>query len=73
MKLTVTEITMHPEGQSPILSELATRISLLDEGSGAFVCISQNTDDGVATIRLDFKEIETLMRGILMLKDSIKE
>lgn len=73
MRLTVTEITLHPDGQSPVLSELATRISLRDEGAGAFVCITQDTDDGVATIRLDFKEVESLMRGILMLKDCVEE
>lgn len=73
MRLTVTEITMHPEGQSPVFSELATRVSLQDEGAGVFVCITQDTDDGVATIRLDFKEVETLVRAISMLKDCISD
>lgn len=73
MKLTVTEITMHPEGQSPVFSELATRVSLQDEGAGPFVTITQDTDDGVAMIRLDFEEVDTLVRAISMLKDCIEE
>ena len=50
MKLTVTEITMHPEGQSPVFSELATKIGIQDEGAGPFVTITQDTDDGVSMI-----------------------
>lgn len=73
MKLTVTEITMHPEGQSAVYSELATKIRLADDGAGTFVCITQDTNEGVASIRLDFKEIDALVRAIAMLKDCIEE
>lgn len=72
MKLTITEITMHPEGQSAVFSELATKIRLADDGAGTFVCITQDTDAGTATIRLDFKEVEELVRAIAMLKDCIE-
>lgn len=74
MKLTVTEITMHPADQSPIYSQMATKIGIMDEGAGPFVTITQDTDDGVvATIRLDFEEVNTLVRAISMLKDGIEE
>lgn len=67
MKLTVTEISMHPEGQSPVFSELATKIRLADDGGGTFIILSQDTDDGVSSIRLDFNEIESLVNAINML------
>lgn len=73
MRLTVTEITMHPEDQSPIYSQMATKIGIQDEGAGPFVTITQDTDDGVAMIRLDFEEVDTLVRAISMLKDCIEE
>lgn len=71
MKLTVTEISIHPEDQSPIYSELATKIRLEDDGAGKFVSITQDTDRGVATIRLDFEEFEWLLLAVNTLKEGI--
>jgi hypothetical protein len=73
MKLTITEISMHPEGESAVFSELATKIRLTDDGAGTFVCITQDTNEGVASIRLDFEEINDLVRAIAMLKNCIEE
>ena len=73
MKLTITEISMHPEEESPIFSDQATRVRLEDGGGGKFVSITQDTDAGTATIRLDFKEVEELVRAIAMLKDCIEK
>jgi hypothetical protein len=67
MKLTITEISMHPEEESPIFSDQATRVRLEDGGGGKFVSITQDTDAGTATIRLDFKEVEWLVKAITLL------
>lgn len=68
MKLTITEVTIHPEDQSPVFSELATKIRLEDDGVGQFISITQDTDSGVATIRLDFEEFDCLLLAVNMLK-----
>jgi hypothetical protein len=73
MKLTITEISMHPEEESPVFSELATKIRLADDGAGMFVCITQDTDAGIATIRLDFKEVEELVKAITILNKEAEE
>ena len=72
MKLTITEVTMHHEGQSPVFSELATKIRLEDEGAGEFVSITQDTDRGVATIRLDFEEFDYLLLAVNTLRKDTK-
>lgn len=68
MKLTVTEIAIHREDQSPIFGDLTTRVSVDDEGGGIFVRITQDTDDGPVSIRMDFNEVEYLVQAINILK-----
>jgi hypothetical protein len=64
MKLTITEISVHFEGESPIFGELSTIVKLEDEGAGYFVTIGQ--DEHI--IRLGFKEFDTLFKAVEMLK-----
>jgi hypothetical protein len=69
MKITVTEIAIHKENQSPIFGELTTKVGLGDEGGGVFVKITQNRDDGLQEVRIDFDEVEYIMKAIEMLKE----
>lgn len=73
MKLTTTEVSIHREGESPLFGELTTKVNLGDEGAGLFICISQDTDDGVSIIRMDFNEVEYLIKAIIMLKAGVGE
>ena len=68
MKLTVTEIAVHKEDDSPILGEIVTYIKLDDEGAGTFVKITQHNGNDVDTIRFDFNEVEHIFKAIEMLK-----
>ena len=68
MKLTVTEIAIHREDQSPIFGDLTTRVSVDHEGADIFVRITQDTDDGPVSIRMDFNEVEYLVQAINILK-----
>jgi hypothetical protein len=68
MKLTITEISIHREDQSPIFGELTTEVKLADEGGGMFVKISQDSDDGYSAVRLGFDELEYLNKAILILQ-----
>jgi len=70
MKLTVTEVTIHKENESPVFGELATHVKLDDEGGGEFIKIIQHNDTGCNEIRLDFEDIEYIMKAIEMLKDA---
>lgn len=71
MKLTVTEISVHPSTESPIFGELVTRVRLDDEGAGYFVRIAQ--DRGQASVWLDFDELEYVIQAVNMLKKGISE
>lgn len=68
MKLTVTEIAVHRKSDNPIFGELVTYVKLDDEAAGSFIRLIQNTDAGTNEIRLDFNEIEHIMKAIEMLK-----
>lgn len=69
MKLTVTEIAVHKEGESPIFGEIVTHVKLDDEGAGTFIRLIQHNDTQVSEIRLDFNEIEHILKAIEMLKE----
>jgi hypothetical protein len=71
MKLTVTEIAVHKENESPIFGEIVTHVKLDDEGAGMFVKITQHNDTKMDEIRLDFNEIEYVLKAIEMLKENI--
>lgn len=68
MKLTVTEIAVHKEGESPIFGDIVTHVKLDDEGGGTFIKIVQHNDTKMDEIRLDFNEIEYILKAIEMLK-----
>jgi hypothetical protein len=68
MKLTVTEIAVHKENESPIFGDIVTHVKLDDEGAGPFIKIVQHNDTKMDEIRLDFKEIEYILKAIEMLK-----
>jgi hypothetical protein len=70
MKLTVTEISIHSKDESPIFGELATKVSLNDEGNGPFVCIKQETNH-TNEIRLDFDDIPQILKAIEMLREGL--
>jgi hypothetical protein len=69
MKLTVTEIAVHRETESPIFGEIVTHVKLDDEGAGLFIRITQHNDSQVNEIRLGFNEIEHILEAIGMLKE----
>lgn len=68
MKLTVTEIAVHKEDESPIFGEIVTHVKLDDEGAGTFIKITQHNGAKMDEIRLDFNEIEYILKAIEMLK-----
>lgn len=68
MKLTVTEIAVHKEGESPIFGDIVTHVKLDDEGAGAFIKIVQHNDTQMNEIRLDFNEIEYILKAIETLR-----
>lgn len=69
MKLTVTEIAIHKESESPIFGDTVTHVKLDDEGGGTFIKIVQHNDTQMNEIRLDFNEIEYILKAIEMLKE----
>ena len=68
MKLTVTEIAVHKEEESPIFGDIVTHVKLDDEGGGTFIKITQHNDTQMNEIRLDFNEVEYILKAIEMLK-----
>lgn len=60
MKLTITEIAVHKENESPVVGDLVTYVKLMDDGGGEFIKLVQYTETDVHEIRLDFKAIEMI-------------
>lgn len=73
MKFTVTGIAVHKEDQNPIFGEILTHVKLDDDGGGLFVKIVQHSDTKTNEIRLDFKEVEYILKAIQMLKEGAGE
>jgi hypothetical protein len=69
MKLTVTEIAVHKEDESPIFGDIVTHVKLDDEGAGTFIKLIQHNDTQMNEIRLDFNEIKYILKAIEMLKE----
>jgi hypothetical protein len=67
MKLTFTQISVHPETENPIFGERATQVSLSDEGAGSFITIAQEN----GKVRLDFEEFEYILKAVETLKKGI--
>ena len=68
MKLTVTEIAVHKEDESPIFGDIVTHVKLDDEGGGTFIKITQHNHIKMDEIRFNFNEIEHILKAIEMLK-----
>jgi hypothetical protein len=73
MKLTVTEITVHREDESPVFGELVTHVKLDDEGGGAFVKLIQFNNIQMNEVRFGFNEFEYLVQAVNALKAGVKE
>ena len=58
---TVTEVSIHPEGTSPVYGEVVTRVTLSDEGGGYFVTISQN-QEGTGEVKLEYNELGYVLK-----------
>ena len=72
-KTTVLKVSVHPEGESPLLDESATHVSLVDEG-GPFVEIRQNgAHMEVGAILLDFAEIDPVFAACRALIAGVNE
>lgn len=69
MKLTITEIAVHKEDESPIFGDIVTHVKLDDEGAGTFIKLIQHNDTQMNEIRLDFNEIKYILKAIEMLKE----
>jgi hypothetical protein len=48
---------------------MTTHVKLDDEGGGAFIKITQECESQLNEIRLDFTEVEYLIKAIEMLKE----
>ena len=69
MKLTITEIAVHKEDESPIFGDIVTHVKLDDEGAGTFIKLIQHNDTQMNEIRLDFNEIKYILKATEMLKE----
>lgn len=73
MKLTVTEIAVHKKDESPIFGDIVTHVKLGDEGAGTFIKLVQHDHNRTNVIRLDFNEVEFIIKAIEMLKEGSVE
>jgi hypothetical protein len=72
MKMTITEVAVHPEDESPVFGRLATKVRIDDEGGGAFVKLVQEDDSGkLNEVRFDFNELEAIVEAIKLLEAGV--
>ena len=63
MMSTITSITIHRKGDSPIFGETATVVSMQDEAAGIFFKVSQCTEENQGYVMLEVGEIEAILRA----------
>lgn len=68
MTQTITKISVHEEGASPIFSETAITVELDDEAAGAFLVLSAPGQGG-ENVKLDFSDIPHIIKAIKMLSE----
>lgn len=75
--ITTTELTVHLKDKSPVFGEGVIHVRLDDEGAGPFVVLRQmkdsTEDDGYSNIKMDFEELEHIIKAVKMLQDSCKK
>lgn len=75
--ITTTELTVHRRSISPVFGLGIVHVKLDDEGGGPFVTLKQMRDglpeDGYNTIKIDFEEIEHIVKAVKMLQDASKK
>ena len=74
MKMTITEVAVHPEDESPVFGRMTTKISIDDEGGGVFFKLVQEDDAGkLNEVRFDFKELEAVVEAIKLLEAGVAD
>ena len=63
MMSTITSITIHRKGDSPVFGETATVVSMQDEAAGIFFKVSQCTEENQGYVMLEVEEIEAILRA----------
>lgn len=67
---TITEMTVHRQGDDPLFAESSTRIRVESEGGGPFLVLEQDdmaSSKGVARLRIDPEELEVIARQAQLL------
>lgn len=75
--VSTTELTVHFKDKSPVFGEGVIHVRLDDEGGGPFVVLRQMKegieDDGYNKIKIDFEELDHIVKAIKMLQDTCKK
>ncbi len=67
-RLTVTQVTMHRAGDSPVFGDSAMRFNLDDEGGGMFVRVTGSTPSD--PVKFDFDELPMIQHAFEMLRQA---
>lgn len=74
MKMTITEVAVHPENKSPVFGDMITKVRLDDEGGGIFIKLIQEDESGkLNEVRFDFDELETIVEAVKLLEVGFNE
>ena len=62
---TITEVTVHREGESPVFGESAVKVRIDDEGGGAFIVLEQMGSDapGARRVMIDAEELDLIVKA----------
>lgn len=59
---TITQITLHHAGDSPVFGNSCTTVTLDDESGGWFLRIEQESDQHMGSIRVELDELRELLK-----------
>ncbi len=72
MKMTITEIAIHPETSNPVFGEMVTKVCLADGGGGMFFKIVQDDGTKVHEVGMDFEDLRFLVAAVNVLKEYVE-
>jgi hypothetical protein len=67
---TITQVTIHRQGDNPLTTPEATVVSLDDMGGGCFISIQQHSHSGEDHVVLDPEELPKLLEAAQLLLQS---
>lgn len=69
---TITSVSIHSDEDNPVFGNSAIHIKIEDEAAGAYLVISQCSDENQGHVTVDFEQFEEMIKAVDLLKRQVK-